>query len=63
MAVETMDGTLSPGAGTRVPEGVPNTAEGLLADRQVVWGNFTKLVLWSSVAIAACLVVLVWAVL
>lgn len=42
---------------------VPNTAEGLLADRQVVWGNFTRIVFWSTVVIAASLIVIVWAVL
>ncbi len=63
MALETMDRTLSTTAGTHGAEAVPSTAEGLLADRQAVWGNFTKLVFWSSVVIAGCLVVLVAAVL
>ena len=59
MALETTTRMSSSVAGT----GVPSTAEGLLADRQVVWGNFTKVVLWSSVVVAASLVILVWAVL
>ena len=61
MAIDMTDQPLAPRAG--VVQAVPNTAEGLLADRQVVWGNFTKVVLWSSIVVAACLVVLVWAVL
>ena len=42
---------------------LPSTAEGLLADRRVVWHQFTRVVLWSSVVVALSLVVLVWAVL
>ncbi len=57
MATEIASGPAQHGAG------IPNTAEGLLADRQVVWGNFTKVVLWSTIVVAATLVLLIWAVL
>ncbi len=45
------------------PEGVPNAAEGLLADRQHLWGGFTKLILWSIIGIVVLLVLLDWTLL
>ena len=44
-------------------DGVPNAAEGLLADRQHLWGGFTKLILWSIIGIVVLLVLLDWALL
>ena len=41
-------------------DGVPNAAEGLLADRQQLWGGFTKLILWSIIGIVVVLVLLDW---
>ena len=42
---------------------VPSTEEGLLADRQVLWGGFTKLILWSIIGVVVILVLLDWALL
>ena len=47
----------------RSESGVPSTAEGLLADRQVLWGDFTKLILWSIIGIVVLLVLLDWTLL
>ncbi len=41
-------------------DGVPNAAEGLLADRQALWGGFTKLILWSVIGVIVFLVLLGW---
>ena len=43
--------------------GVPNAAEGLLADRQHLWGGFTKLILWSIIGVVVILVLLDWTLL
>ncbi len=44
-------------------EGAPNPAESLLADRQHLWGGFTKLILWSIVGVVMVLVLLDWTLL
>ena len=44
-------------------DGAPNPAEGLLADRQHLWGGFTKLILWSIIGIVVVLVLLDWTLL
>ena len=44
-------------------DGAPNAAEGLLADRQHLWGGFTKLILWSIIGIVVLLVLLDWTLL
>ncbi len=41
-------------------DGVPNPAEGLLADRQHLWGGFTRLILWSIIGVVVVLVLLDW---
>ena len=63
MAGELSDNRHAAAAVGPVAPGVPSAVEGLLADRQAVWGTFTKVVLWSTIVIAASLVVIVWAVL
>jgi hypothetical protein len=44
-------------------EGTPSPAEELLADRQHLWGGFTKLIVWSVVTVIVVLVLMDWALL
>ncbi len=59
----TSEGHAPDGGDATAAQGVPNAADGLLADRQVLWGSFTKLILWSIIGVVVLLVLLDWSLL